>query len=114
MPQRPLKPCAVPGCSTLTRERCCEAHAKQRQQEQDERRGSSAQRGYGYRWQQARARFLQKHPLCVLCLANGKTEAATVVDHKTPHRGDDKLFWDQENWQPLCKMHHDEKTGSGS
>ena len=35
---------------------------------------------------------------------------ATVVDHIKPHRGDQKLFWDQNNWQPLCKEHHDRKT----
>ncbi len=32
---------------------------------------------------------------------------ATVVDHIKPHRGDPKLFWDQENWQALCARHHD-------
>ena len=35
---------------------------------------------------------------------------ATVVDHITPHRGDKKLFWDEDNWQPLCKRCHDKKT----
>jgi 5-methylcytosine-specific restriction protein A len=24
-----------------------------------------------------------------------------------PHRGDSVLFWHEENWQPLCKPHHD-------
>jgi 5-methylcytosine-specific restriction endonuclease McrA len=23
------------------------------------------------------------------------------------------LFWDEQNWQPLCKRCHDHKTGSG-
>lgn len=27
---------------------------------------------------------------------------AEVVDHKIPHKGDMKLFWDESNWQPLC------------
>ena len=35
---------------------------------------------------------------------------ATVVDHIKPHRGDAKLFWDETNWQPLCKSCHDHKT----
>lgn len=69
--------------------------------------GSSAQRGYGYAWQQARARFLQKHPLCAFCERDGVVRAATVVDHKTPHRGDMTLFWDRANWEALCKPHHD-------
>ena len=35
---------------------------------------------------------------------------ATVVDHIVPHRGDQKLFWDRGNWQPLCEHHHNVKT----
>lgn len=32
---------------------------------------------------------------------------ATVVDHVIPHRGDQALFWDTSNWQPLCRRCHD-------
>jgi 5-methylcytosine-specific restriction endonuclease McrA len=68
---------------------------------------SSAERGYGVHWQRARHRFLLNHPLCVMCTANGHTTPADVVDHIQPHRGDRALFWDETNWQALCKMHHD-------
>lgn len=87
---------------------------------------TSAQRGYGYKWQQARAGFLLKHPHCVMCLAAmGVTASepaaqalacydigklppiATVVDHKVAHRGDMKVFWDKAGWQSLCKPCHD-------
>ncbi len=30
-----------------------------------------------------------------------------------PYRGDLRLFWDQTNWETLCKKYHDNKTGSG-
>ncbi|KTR02057.1 hypothetical protein NS365_22510, partial [Aureimonas ureilytica] len=70
-------------------------------------RGTAAQRGYGARWQKARALFLTEHPLCCRCHAEGRVTPATVVDHITPHKGDQTLFWDQKNWQPLCKPHHD-------
>lgn len=33
--------------------------------------------------------------------------AASVVDHIIPHQGDQELFWDEDNWQALCKHHHD-------
>ena len=72
-----------------------------------DRRGTAAQRGYGYRWQQARRSYLAEHPLCVMCDAAGKVTAATVVDHVRPHRGDMLLFWDRDNWQPLCAPCHD-------
>ncbi|WP_288659528.1 MULTISPECIES: HNH endonuclease [Pseudomonas] len=68
---------------------------------------SSTQRGYGYKWQQARLQHLREHPLCVYCERLGRVTAASVVDHKTPHRGDMTLFWDRANWQSLCKPCHD-------
>lgn len=68
---------------------------------------TSTERGYGYRWQQARERFLSAHPLCCYCTREGRVGAATVVDHREPHRGDQRLFWDETNWQSLCKTHHD-------
>ena len=42
-----------------------------------------------------------------MCTVEGKLTPATVVDHIEPHRGDQVLFWDTANWQPLCKVHHD-------
>ena len=68
------------------------------------------ERGYTYRWQQARAAYLRSHPLCIMCQVDGVIAAADVVDHVEPHRGDMALFWDEANWQPLCKGHHDAKT----
>ena len=67
---------------------------------------TSAQRGYGYAWQQARAEHLRAHPLCVMCGKEGRVTAATVVDHCIPHRGDSVLFWNRANWQSLCATHH--------
>jgi len=66
--------------------------------------------GYGPRWRRARAAFLAEHPLCAACQALGRVVPATVVDHVVPHRGDQRLFWDQSNWAPACKRCHDAKT----
>ena len=68
---------------------------------------TSAQRGYGYRWQKAREGYLRSHPLCVMCQARGLVEPSTIVDHVIPHQGDQQLFWDKTNWQALCKPCHD-------
>jgi len=65
------------------------------------------ERGYTYRWQQARKLFLRQNPLCRYCERDGRLAAASIVDHIKPHRGDLGLFWDQSNWQPLCKACHD-------
>lgn len=68
---------------------------------------SSSERGYGYKWRKAREGFLRNNPLCEYCIADGKVEPATVVNHKVPHRGDQQLFWDRDNWAAVCKQHHD-------
>ena len=79
----------------------------------DRVRGGADARGYDARWRKARKTFLEQHPLCAECQRNGRLTPATVVDHIVPHRGDMRLFWDEKNWQPLCKSCHDEKTGRG-
>ena len=72
-------------------------------------RRKTAERGYGARWQRERKAFLAQpeNVLCVMCKAEGRITAATVVDHKDAHRGDMEVFWDRSRWQPLCKPHHD-------
>ena len=62
---------------------------------------------YDRKWRKARKKFLERNPLCVMCLAEGKYYPADVVDHIEPHRGDRDLFWGEKNWQGLCKHHHD-------
>ncbi len=62
---------------------------------------------YDYRWQKARVAFLNANPLCAMCERRGRVTVATVVDHVIPHRGDRRIFWDRENWQPLCASCHD-------
>ena len=73
-------------------------------------RASSTQRGYDRRWRNARAGYLRSHPFCVQCAKADRYITASVVDHITPHRGDQDLFWDTDNWQALCKPCHDRKT----
>lgn len=67
-------------------------------------------RGYTSKWDKARKGYLAHHPLCATCLKDGRTTAATVVDHIVPHKGDTALFWDVGNWQALCRYHHNVKT----
>ena len=73
-------------------------------------RAHAAERGYGAKWQRERRKFLESNPFCVKCYEEGHITMATVVDHIVPHRGDQKLFWDRSNWQPLCEHHHNVKT----
>lgn len=67
---------------------------------------------YGHRWRKLRKAFLLKNPLCGKCTEEGLMVDATEVDHIKPHRGDDRLFWDESNWQGLCNSHHSRKTAA--
>lgn len=69
-------------------------------------RPSARQRGYGSRWDTARATFLRANPFCRYCAQQGRRTPATVVDHIRPHMRDWALFWDSSNWQPLCAPCH--------
>ena len=112
MPKTPKRPCRYPGCPHLCeRGIYCDEHRNERSH--DAIRGGAAARGYDAHWRKARKSFLTRHPLCAECLKNGALTPATVVDHIVPHRGDHVLFWDEQNWQPLCKDCHDRKTGQG-
>ncbi len=108
--------CRTVGCSQLTDARYCtqcvasgvESAALRARQA----RPSSAERGYGARWQSARLQFLRRNPLCVDPFREHgvKIVSAVCVDHRIPHRGDQALFWSESNWQALCKRCHDRKT----
>ncbi|WP_198294463.1 HNH endonuclease [Shinella sp. GWS1] len=78
-----------------------------------------------YRWQQERKTFLAlpDNQFCVRCRAAGLLNPGIyrkdgslednprrmhlVVNHKRRHHGDEALFWDWSNWEPLCPDHHD-------
>ena len=108
MPKRPNIPCKHSGCARLISygSQYCEEHATIHRHDVK----GTREKGYNSRWRAARTRFLKAYPLCAKCLENGCLEKATVVDHIVPHRGDRKLFWDESNWQALCKSCHDTKT----
>lgn len=109
MPRRPNTPCKQNGCPRLVAygNKYCEDHKSHHAFESM----TTKEKGYTSRWNKARSRYLKIHPLCVHCQKEGKLTKARVVDHITPHRGDQVLFWDEKNWQALCKSCHDKKTG---
>ncbi|WP_322925339.1 HNH endonuclease [Paenibacillus campi] len=109
----PLKRmCQHRGCSEVIADgRYCERHQADARQ-YDQYRETAAQRGYGSQWRKAREGYLRKHPLCVHCRERGILKEATVVDHIIPHKGDKELFWERDNWQPLCETCHNVKTAT--
>ncbi len=68
----------------------------------DATRPSARARGYDSKWQRESKAFLalpeNRHCAC------GCGRAANMVDHKQPHKGDMRLFWDRKNWQPMASV----------
>lgn len=91
------------GCVVPSGQRCQHMIARDRERKarHDQHRPSARQRGYDGKWQQARAEFLKAHPRCTRCGA-----PASVVNHRTPHKGDRKLFWSRSNWEAVCTPCH--------
>jgi 5-methylcytosine-specific restriction protein A len=88
----------------------CATHLAYTRATYDRTRDKAARSLYGARWRKARLLYLQQHPLCVQCQAQGRVTLAGVVDHIRDHDGDQARFWSESNWQSLCKPCHDAKT----
>ena len=62
-------------------------------------------RMYDHDWEKYRVKFLSINSLCYACGSK-----STVVDHLTPHKGDESLFKKLDNHIPMCKRCHDTVT----
>ncbi|WP_343034323.1 MULTISPECIES: HNH endonuclease signature motif containing protein [Chelativorans] len=80
---------------------------RERKARHDQQRPTARQRGYDSKWEKARAEYLAANPRCFMC-----GQPSRVVDHKTPHKGNRKLFWQRSNWQSLCTPCHSSKKQS--
>lgn len=108
--------CNFPMCPEIIegKERYCKEHKGQDDKRYNQARDIDIQKLYNStRWKMERRRFLNAHPLCECeeCIKGNSTTAATMVDHRIPHEGNLKLFWDKYNWQAMSLEHHNIKTG---
>jgi len=123
MPQKPLRSCPGKGprrsiCKNLisSSARCCpecEPFDKQVRKRYDEQRGTSAERGYDYRWRKVREWKLAANPLCELCFEKGIVTPATMVHHiiSIEERPDLRLV--ESNLQSCCNPCHEELEKEG-
>ena len=68
----------------------------------EEKRGNFRQRGYDYKWDKFKKRFLLAHPTCAICGA-----PAQCVDHKTTTARQmmdayGEFVYNDEDYQALC------------
>jgi len=88
MASRAPRPCAHPGCGTLTDTGRCERHpARKYGWAPDSERGTRQQRGYGRAWERTRAAVLRRDRYLCQCEACKEAKRLTVaheVDHRIP------------------------------
>lgn len=60
-------------------------------------------------WETAAKSYLMENPYCVMCLVEGNIIPAVNVCHIIAPNGNSDLFWNDSNWQSLCKYHYDKK-----
>ena len=104
----PKSICPHAGCMKLTSGGRCEQHKRDKYTTKP--RGTTAERGYGARWQAMSNKHRRDNPLCEECKGNGVIEPATCVDHVTPHKGNEALLYDPSNLRALCWACHSRKT----
>lgn len=113
---KPARACL--DCGRITTQhrdgRCPPCYATHRQQvdrARDQRRGTAAQRGYGYRWQNVVAKAIKQQPFCSVCGHAGSAENPLTGDHILPiSKGG---TWEPSNVRVLCRVHNSQKGAKG-
>lgn len=73
MPRKPKRPCSYPGCPNLTDGQYCKEHeAVARRQYNKYERAPDINKKYGRAWKRIRDRYAAAHPLCEMCLKEGR------------------------------------------
>ena len=57
-----------------------------------------------------RRRMMTQEPMCRMCSKEGLSVAAEELDHIIPLHLRPDLAQDENNLQPLCRPHHQQKT----
>lgn len=111
MPQKPKHPCSYPGCPRLSDGQFCEEHrTKARQQYDKYERAPNVNKTYGRAWKRIRDKYAAAHPLCEICLRNGRLTPVEEVHHILPiSKGGTHA---KDNLMSLCqschtKLHHE-------
>lgn len=111
MPYKPKRPCAYPGCPSLTDGQYCDEHQKLRNHQYNKyERDEFSKTFYNTkRWKALRRRQLAKHRLCEECLKAGRFVEANTADHIIPiKQGGDPYA--EDNLQSLCSSCHARKS----
>lgn len=105
MPRKPKRGCAYPGCPRLTDGQYCEEHRKLMESRYNKyERSPDVHKKYGRAWKRIRDRYVMEHPLCEMCLKEGRLTPVEEVHHIIPvSQGGTH---DRSNLMSLCQSCH--------
>ena len=107
MPHSPLRGCSSPGCRAraVSGSSYCEEHKKLHEKNYERyTRGYDPNKRYGRAWKRIRDRYVAEHPLCEMCLMDGRYTPVQEVHHIVPlSRGGTH---DSSNLMSLCRSCH--------
>ena len=105
MPRKPKVPCRYPGCPKLSDKPYCELHRTIENRRYNEfERAPDVNKKYGRAWKRIRDRYAAAHPLCEMCLKEGRYTPVEEVHHILPiSQGGDHR---QSNLMSLCQSCH--------
>ena len=108
-----LKPCRV--CGRATSGVQCAHHAQPVRVVggYESKRKSPSKRGYNYKWQQFRARYLKANPWCCDCAAKEKWVSAREVHHVEKLADRPDLKYTLTNLMGLCATCHAARSRRG-
>ena len=105
MPRKAKHPCHHPGCPNVTDGRFCEEHQKEENRRYEKyQRDPNTRKRYGRAWKRIRDRYAVEHPLCEMCLKEGRLTPVQEVHHILPvSKGGTH---ERDNLMNLCQSCH--------
>ena len=107
MPHKPKSPCRWPGCPNLAESgrSYCPTHEKQANANYNRyERSPDYNKIYGGEWKKIRKRYAAAHPLCEMCLKEGRFTPVEEVHHIKPVSQGGTHEW--SNLMSLCRSCH--------
>ncbi len=105
LPRKPKRPCRYPGCGRLFDGPYCEEHRKAVRDDYNKyKRSPDSNKKYGRAWKRIRDRYAAAHPVCEMCLKEGRLTPVKEVHHILPiSQGGDHR---ESNLMSLCQSCH--------
>ena len=108
MPRSPRRACGFAGCPRLAEDgkAYCAEHGKQERARYNRfERSPDINKKYGRAWKRIRDRYVKEHPLCEMCLKEGRYTPVEEVHHIKPvSQGGTHA---RDNLMSLCRHHHE-------